>query len=85
MSQNTVTIKGKKDIVDSINNIETQPVKLSEILPGTSKDIFTSSEWNNYRETKYITINKNSEENTLEEYTHTAEDIEIRNKYRKYR
>ena len=30
-------------------------------------------------ETKYITINKNSEENTLEEYTYTAKDIEIRN------
>ena len=70
MSQNTVTIKGKKDIVDSINNIETQPVKLSEILPGTSKDIYLQVP---------ITINKNSEENTLEEYTYTAKDIEIRN------
>ena len=30
-------------------------------------------------ETKYITINKNSEENAVEEYTYTAKDIEIRN------
>ena len=79
MSQNTVTIKGKKDIVDSINDIETQPVKLSEILPGTSKDIYLQVPSGITIETKYITINKNSEENTLEEYTYTAENIEIRN------
>ena len=79
MSQNTVTIKGKKDIVDSINDIETQPVKLSEILPGTSKDIYLEVPSGITIETKYITINKNSEENTLEEYTYTAKDIEIRN------
>lgn len=79
MSQNTVTIKGKKDIVDSINDIETQPVKLSEILPGISKDIYLQVPSGITIETKYITINKNSEENTLEEYTYTAKDIEIRN------
>lgn len=79
MSQNTVTIKGKKDIVDSINNIETQPVKLSEILPGTSKDIYLQVPSGITIETKYITIKKNSEENAVAEYTYTAEDIEIRN------
>ena len=63
MSQNTVTIKGKKDIVDSINDIETQPVKLSEISPGTSKDIYLQVPSGITIETKYITIKKNSEEN----------------------
>ena len=79
MSQNTVTIKGKKDIVDSINDIETQPVKLSEILPGTSKDIYLQVPSGIPIETKYITIKKNSEENAVAEYTYTAENIEIRN------
>ena len=79
MSQNTVTIKGKKDIVDSINDIETQPVKLSEILPGTSKDIYLQVPSGITIETKYITIKKNSEENAVEVYTYTAKDIEIRN------
>ena len=79
MSQNTVTIKGKKDIVDSINDIETQPVKLSEISPGTSKDIYLQVPSGITIETKYITIKKNSEENAVEEYTYTAKDIEIRN------
>ena len=79
MSQNTVTIKGKKDIVDSINNRETQPVKLSEISPGTSKDIYLQVPSGITIETKYITIKKNSEENAVEVYTYTAKDIEIRN------
>ena len=79
MSQNTVTIKGKKDIVDSINDIETQPVKLSEILPGTSKDIYLQVPSGITIETKYITIKKNSEENAVAVYTYTAENIEIRN------
>ena len=79
MSQNTVTIKGKKDIVDSINDIETQPVKLSEILPGTSKDIYLQVPSGITIETKYITIKKNSEENAVAEYTYTGENIEIRN------
>ena len=79
MSQNTVTIKGKKDIVDSINDIETQPVKLSEISPGTSKDIYLQVPSGITIETKYITIKKNSEENAVAEYTYTAKNIEIRN------
>ena len=79
MSQNTVIIKGKKDIVDSINDIETQPVKLSEISPGTSKDIYLQVPSGITIETKYITIKKNSEENAVEVYTYTAKDIEIRN------
>ena len=79
MSQNTVTIKGKKDIVDSINDIETQPVKLSEILPGTSKDIYLQVPSGITIETKYITIKKNSDENAVAEYTYPAENIEIRN------
>lgn len=79
MSQNTVTIKGKKDIVDSINDIETQPVKLSEISPGTSKDIYLQVPSGITIETKYITIKKNSEENAVAVYTYTAKDIEIRN------
>ena len=80
MSQNTVTIKGKKDIVDSINDIETQPVKLSEILPGTSKDIYLQVPSGITIETKYITIKKNSgRECIVEVYTYTAKNIGIRN------
>lgn len=79
MSQNTVTIKGKKEIVDSINDIETQPVSLSEISPGTSKNIYLQVPSGITIETKYITIKKNSEDNVLAEYIYTDQDVEIRN------
>lgn len=79
MSQNTVTIKGKKDIVDSINNIETQPVNLSEILPGISKDVYLQVPSGVTIDAKYITIKRNSEDDILAEYTYTAQDVEIRN------
>ena len=79
MSQNTVTIKGKKDIVDSINNIETQPVNLSEILPGISKDVYLQVPSGVTIDAKYITIKRNSEDAILAEYTYTAQDVEIRN------
>lgn len=79
MSQNTVTIKGKKDIVDSINDIQTQSVKLSEISPGTIKDIYLQVPNGITIETKYITIKKNSEENVREEYRYTIKDVEVRN------
>ena len=79
MSQNTVTIKGKKDIVDSINNIETQPVNLSEILSGISKDVYLQVPSGVTIDAKYITIKRNSEDAILAEYTYTAQDVEIRN------
>lgn len=79
MSQNTVTIKGKKDIVDSINNIETQPVNLSEILPGISKDVYLQVPSGVTIDAKYITIKRNSEDDILAEYTYIAQDVEIRN------
>ncbi len=79
MSQNTVTIKGKKDIVDSINNIETQQVNLSEILSGISKDVYLQVPSGVTIDAKYITIKRNSEDDILAEYTYIAQDVEIRN------
>lgn len=79
MSQNTVTIKGKKDIVDSINDIETQPVNLSEILSGISKDVYLQVPSGITIDTKYITIKRNFEDAILAEYTYTVQDVEIRN------
>ena len=79
MSQNTVTIKGKKDIVDSIESIETQIVNLSEISPGISKNIYLQVPNGITIDTKYITIKKNSKDNELAVYTYTNQDVEIRN------
>ena len=79
MSQNTVTIKGKKDIVDLIDSIETQPVNLSEIQSGVSKNIYLKVPNGISIETKYITIKNNSTDNELIVYTYTDKDIQIIN------
>lgn len=79
LSQSTVTIRGKKDLVDSIKSIDTQPINISEISNGSSKDIYLQVPEGITIETKYITIKKNTEDNTLSEFTYVPEDIEIRN------
>lgn len=79
ISQNTVTIKGKKDIVDSIEYIESQPIDLSQLSSEIDKDVYLQIPNGIAVDTKFITIKKVSEENTISEYIYTPEDIDIRN------
>ena len=79
ISQDTVTIKGKKDIVDSIEYIESQPIDLSQLSPEIDKDVYLQIPNGIAVDTKFITIKKVSEENTISEYIYTPEDIDIRN------
>jgi len=79
MSQNTVTIKGKKDIVDPIEYIESQQIDLSQVSPGIDKQVYLQVPNGVTIDTKFITIKKDSEENTTSEYIYTPEDIDIRN------
>lgn len=79
ISQNTVTIKGKKDIVDSIEYIESQPIDLSQLSPEIDKDVYLQIPNGIAVDKKFITIKKVSEENTISEYIYMPEDIDIRN------
>lgn len=79
ISQNTVKIKGKKDIVDSIEYIESQPIDLSQLSPEIDKDVYLQIPNGIAVDKKFITIKKVSEENTISEYIYTPEDIDIRN------
>lgn len=79
ISQNTVTIKGKKDIVDSIEYIESQPIDLSQLSPEIDKDVYLQIPNGIAVDKKFITIKKVSEENTISEYIYTPEEIDIRN------
>ena len=79
ISQDTVTIKGKKDIVDSIEYIESQPIDLSQLSPEIDKDVYLQIPNGIAVDTKFITIKKVSEENTISEYIYTPEEIDIRN------
>lgn len=79
ISQNTVKIKGKKDIVDSIEYIESQPIDLSQLSPEIDKDVYLQIPNGIAVDKKFITIKKVSEENTISEYIYMPEDIDIRN------
>ena len=79
ISQDTVTIKGKKDIVDSIEYIESQPIDLSQLSSEIDKDVYLQIPNGIAVDTKFIIIKKVSEENTISEYIYTPEDIDIRN------
>lgn len=79
ISQDTVTIKGKKDIVDSIEYIESQPIDLSQLSSEIDKDVYLQIPNGIAVDTKFITIKKVSEENTISEYIYMPEDIDIRN------
>lgn len=79
ISQDTVTIKGKKDIVDSIEYIESQPIDLSQLSSEIDKDVYLQIPNGIAVDTKFITIKKVSEENTISEYIYTPEEIDIRN------
>lgn len=79
ISQNTVKIKGRKDIVDSIEYIESQPIDLSQLSPEIDKDVYLQIPNGIAVDKKFITIKKVSEENTISEYIYMPEDIDIRN------
>ncbi len=79
LSQESVTIKGKKDIVDKIESIETQPVDINEVADGSSKDIYLNLPDGLEAETKYITIKLNTINIIKESFEYTPQDVEIRN------
>ncbi|MDK2587084.1 CdaR family protein [Romboutsia sedimentorum] len=79
LSQESVTIKGKKDIVDKTESIETQSVDINEVANGISKEIYLNLPEGLEAETKYITIKLNTINIIKENFEYTPQDIEIRN------
>ena len=79
LSQESVTIKGKKDVVDKTESIETQSVDINEVANGVSKDIYLNIPEGLEAETKYITIKLNTINIIKENFEYTPQDIEIRN------
>ncbi|WP_296645614.1 CdaR family protein [Romboutsia sp. 13368] len=79
LSQNTVMITGKKDIIDPISYIDTQDINIDEILDGDSKDIYLNIPVGVTTNIKYITIKRELADNVVAEYKYTAQELEIRN------
>ena len=79
LSQNNITIKGKKEIIDKIEYIDTQVVDIKDIANNTSKDIYLNIPKGVIVENEYITIKLNTVSTIKEEFVYTSKEIEIRN------
>lgn len=79
ISQKTINIKGKKDIVDNIDTINTKPVDLSSITEDTSKDIYLEIPEGIKVDSKYITIKLDAVKYINSDLAYTSKDVELRN------
>lgn len=78
-SKNSVLIKGKKEILDTIESIETKPVNLKDINASSPKDAILVIPEGILVDDKYITIKLKSTAKNSIEFNYSYEDIEIRN------
>lgn len=80
LSQNSITIKGKKDIVDNITSINTKVINLNDINVGSSKDISLDVPPGIKidKDTK-ITIKLNEAKSLVTKLTYTSDELQIRN------
>ncbi|MGL6105536.1 CdaR family protein [Romboutsia sp.] len=79
LSQEYVDIKGKKEIIDKIGYISTQPVDLSNLGDTNSKEISLNLPEGVKCEIKYITVNINKISKMTNEFTYDSQEIQIRN------
>lgn len=79
LSQDTVLIKGKKEVIDKIESISTQAVNLLDVTQSTTKDINLEIPEGITSETKYITIKLNVVSKVNSEFTYKSSEVEIRN------
>lgn len=78
-SKNSVLIKGKKEVLDTIESIETKPVNLKDINASSPKDAILVIPEGILTDDKYITIKLKSTAKNSIEFNYSYEDIEIRN------
>lgn len=80
LSQNNITIKGKKDVVDNITSINTKAINLNDINVGSSKDVRLDIPAGiKIDESIKITIKINEVKDLVTKLTYTNDEVEIRN------
>lgn len=80
LSQNNITITGKKDIVDSVTSINTKSIDLTDVKAGELKDVqLDIPEGIKVDENINITIKIDSVKDLITKLTYTNDEIEIRN------
>lgn len=80
LSQNSIIIKGKKDVVDNITSINTKAINLNDINVGSSKDVRLDIPAGiKIDESIKITIKINEVKDLVTKLTYTNDEVEIRN------
>ena len=80
LSQNSITIKGKKDVVDNITSINTKAINLNDINVGSSEDVRLDIPAGiKIDESIKITIKINEVKDLVTKLTYTNDEVEIRN------
>ena len=80
LSQNSITIKGEKDVVDNITSINTKAINLNDINVGSSKDVRLDIPAGiKIDESIKITIKINEVKDLVTKLTYTNDEVEIRN------
>jgi YbbR domain-containing protein len=79
LSKDSISVKGKREIIDKLEYIETQVVNIKDITKNASKDIYLNIPEGVTTETDYISIKLNNLEVIKEEFVYIPEEVEIRN------
>lgn len=80
LSQDTVTIKGNKDLIASIESISTEPISLSDLEQSLTKEVYLEIPKNISLSLRYITIDVDNSNRVVQEFVYNLTDIDIRNK-----
>lgn len=79
LSQEYVDIKGKRDVIDKIDYINTQIIDLSNFMNEISREIALEIPSGVTCDDKYITISINTSRTIVSEFIYNSQEIELRN------
>ncbi|MEG1285263.1 MAG: CdaR family protein [Romboutsia sp.] len=79
LSKNTITIKGKKDVIDKIDLINTQPIDIKALIESDIKEILLDIPQDVIAEYKSVSIQIDGIENITNEFVYSSEELQIKN------
>lgn len=79
LSQNTITIKGKGEVIDGIDKIYTQIIDLQSLIDSDNKDVLLDIPQGVTVENKYVSLIIDTVSITSSDLSYTKDEIELKN------
>lgn len=79
LSQNTITIKGKGDVIDGIDKIYTQTIDLQSLINSENKDVLLDIPDGVTVENKFVSLIIDTVSTISSELSYTKDEIELKN------